>query len=200
MRRWSALLLVVLVVVLIGGCDDVPAPGDKIDVDTPELVEAKQQAGVEDCTAGSAGHVAGGMPKVTLPCLGGGPDVDVASLRGPMLVSIWAFWCGPCRDEMPILQSFYDAHGDQVPVMGVDYQDAQPGGALALMEATGATYPSLADPYGALSAQAPLPVFRGLPFLLFVDAEGKVAHVLNDEVESERQLRELVDDHLGIRL
>lgn len=197
-RAWA--VLAVLAVLVVTACNDVPAPGAKIDVDTPELAQAKQEAGVEDCPEPAAGSVEGGLPAVTLPCLGGGPDVDVASLRGPMVVSLWAFWCGPCRDEMPILQSFHSAHGDRVPVLGIDYQDTQPGGALALMKETGATYPSLADPYGDLSGRGPLPAIRGLPYLLFVDAEGRLAHVESGEVESRRELLDLVAEHLGVRL
>lgn len=200
MRRCVTLVLVALLATLLSACDDVPSPSDKIDVDTPQLVEAKERAGVEDCAAGTGDPVRDGMPQVTLPCLGGGPDVDLATLRGPMLVSVWAAWCGPCRDEMPILQAFYSDHGDRVPILGVDFQDTQPGRALELMEATGATYPSVADPYGDLSAQGPLPAKMGLPLLLFIDADGKVTYIHPGDVESQRELRDLVDEHLGVRL
>ncbi len=202
-RRWAgALLGPVLAALLLAtaACDDVSVPEATIDVDTPQLAQARKDAGIEPCVERAADPVADGMPSVTLPCLGGGPDVDVSSLRGPMLVSLWAYWCDPCRDEMPILQSFYAEHGDRVPVLGVDYQDTMPGGALALMKETGATYPSLADPYGDLSARDPLPVINGLPFLLLLDADGKVAYVHKGEVTSKGELLELVADHLGVRL
>ena len=198
MRRAAA--VVALLAASTSACSEVPVPGNQIDVDTPPLVEAKDAAGIEDCPPASGGPVAGGMPAVTLPCLGGGRDVDVASLRGPMVVSIWAYWCDPCRDEMPILQAFHADHGDRVPVLGIDFQDTMPGGALALMAETGATYPSLADPYGDLSAQPPLPAINGLPFLVFVDAEGEVAEIHRGEVTSQGELLDLVDEHLGIRL
>jgi thiol-disulfide isomerase/thioredoxin len=185
------------------GCDadDVPIPNEtKVDVDTPALRSAKEKAGVEDCVPGSGEPVDGGLPAITLPCLGGGPDVDLATLRGPMVVSLWAQWCGPCRDEMPILQDFHERYADQVAVLGVDYLDMQPGGAMALMDETGATYPSLADPAGELSAQAPFPVLRGLPYLAFVDADGVVTYVKPGDVKSLSELRDLVDQHLGITL
>ena len=199
MRR-AAAGVVALLVASTSACGEVPAPGDRIDVDTPALVEAKDAAGIEDCPPAGGGPVEGGLPSVTLPCLGGGRDVDVSGLRGPMVVSLWAYYCDPCRDEMPILQAFHLAHGDRVPVLGIDFQDTMPGGALALMAETGATYPSLADPYGDLSAQAPLPAINGLPFLVFVDAEGRVAEIHRGEVTSQRELLGLVREHLGVRL
>lgn len=187
-------------VLTLTGCSEVPAPEARIDVDTPELVKAKDAAGIDDCEPATGGRVEGGMPTLALPCLGGGPDVDVASLRGPMLVSLWASWCGPCREEMPVLQAFFDDHGDQVPLLGIDYQDAQPGKAIALMDELGATYPSLADPYGDLSGREPLPVLNGMPHLLFIDADGTIAYHHIGDVSSGRELVDLVDEHLGLQL
>jgi hypothetical protein len=66
-------------VLALAGCspDSVPSPGPaRIDVDTPQLRELKQEAGVERCVPGTADPVAGGLPDVTLPCLGGGREVD----------------------------------------------------------------------------------------------------------------------------
>ena len=201
MRRLVAALALLLAVGTACDAEDLPTPPDtKVDVGTPELVRAKDAAGIEACVAGSGEAVDGGLPAVTLPCLGGGPDVDLATLRGPMVVSLWAQWCGPCRTEVPILQRFHDDHGRRVAVLGIDYLDTQPEGALALMARSGATYPSLADPDGDLSAQDPFPVLRGLPYLAFVAADGTVSYVKPGPVESEQELVDLVDQHLGITL
>lgn len=204
MRRTLGVLLVVAVLVLSGCSSDpsaAPAPGGaKVDVDTQSLRATKQAAGIETCVAGNASHVDGGLPEVTLPCLGGGPDVNLASLEGPMVVSLWASWCQECKAELPILQAFHDDHGDRVPVLGIDYQDVQPAGALALARRSGVTYPLLADPQTAISAQAPFPALRGLPLLALVGADGTVQYLEYGAVSSEQELVDLVDQHLGISL
>lgn len=185
---------------LLAGCS-TPPPGEaRIDVDTPELRQVKVDAGVEPCVPGDGAPVEGGLPDVTLPCFGGGPDVDLSALRGPMVVNLWASWCGPCREEMPIFQEFYERHGEEVAVLGVNENDTQPAAAMDLVAETGVTYPLVADPQAALDGAAPFPRISGLPFLAFVDEDGRVVHREFVIIESERQLRDLVDEHLGIDL
>lgn len=204
MRRM--VVVATLGALLLGGCADpedggaVPAPGPaRIDVDTPELRRAKQAAGVADCEPGKAEPAADGLPSVALPCLGGGPDVDLATLRGPLLVNFWAGWCGPCRQELPVLQSFYEKHGERVDVVGVDYLDQQPPLAMKLLDTSGVTFPSVADVEGTLGTKASFGL-SGLPVTAFIDADGKVAGVHPGEIKSEEQLRALVEEHLGVAL
>lgn len=203
MRRLAIALCAAVLV--LSGCADPTDRGlqpgrAKVDVDTPQLRQVKRAAGVEDCIPGTGEAVEGGLPDVTLACLGGGPDVALGSLRGPMVVSLWASWCAPCRKEMPQLQAFHERYGDRVPVLGVDYQDVRPDAAMALVRATGATYPLLADPQSELDRAAPFPALRGLPFLVLVDADGRVVHQEFTIITSEQQLVDLVDEHLGMAL
>ena len=197
----AALLALALTSCAGGGDGSVGRPGSaRVDVDTPQLAKARAAAGIADCAPGGGGAVDGGLPSVTLPCLGGGPDVDLSTLEGPMVVNLWASWCAPCRQELPFYQAFAEKHGDRVPVLGVDYQDTQPAAALELAKDTGVTYPLLADPQGALDGATPFPRLAGLPFLALVDAEGRVVHREYVEIRSERQLSELVQKYLGADL
>ena len=198
------LLVATVIAVLLAGCASggpVPSPGPaEVDVDTPALRSAKAAAGVEECRPGQGSPVDGGLPALTLPCFGGGPDVDLSRLRGPLVVNLWASTCGPCRQEMPVLQSFHEKHGDRVGVLGIDYQDVQTLAAMDLVRQTGVTYPLLADPQADLSGADPFPVLRGLPFLALVDEQGRVAHREYTILESEQELADLVDRHLGVAL
>lgn len=198
MRHALLAALVAAVLVLTGCQPDSDGPGEsKIDVNTPQLVKLKGETEVADCAPGDATD--GGLPDLTLPCLGGGPDVDLTSLQGPMVVNLWASWCGPCRKEMPALEAFHEQYGDQVPVLGIDYQDPQPAAALDLAKESGVTYPLLADPGGDLNAKDPLPVIRGLPHLLFVTADGEVT-VVPGGIDSVDDLVELANENLGTDL
>lgn len=175
--------------------------GVAVDVDTPELRTLKQQAGVQGCDGLAGGEPASagdaGLPAVTLPCLGGGPDVDLSHLRGPLVVNLWAQWCGPCRAELPYYQRLHEQGDGQVDVVGVDYQDTQPAAALELVAETGVTYPLLADPGARL--RVPFRV-RGLPAIVLVDERGVVVHSEFVAIRSYDQLADLVREHLGVRL
>lgn len=172
----------------------------RVRVDTPELRAAKESAGVASCEPGAGEPVAGGLPSLTLPCFGGGPDVDLSGLRGPLVVSLWASWCTPCRAEMPVLEAFDRQYGDRVSLLGIDYQDVQTSAAMELISDTGAKYPMLADPQGNLDGASPFPPLRGLPFLALVDESGEVVHQEFVVIDSEQQLVDLVNEYLGVEL
>lgn len=205
--RWRGAVAAALLPLALAACSSATptAPGGggggltvDVDVDTPDLRAQKKAAGVEDCPAPAPGRSAAGedaLPDVILPCLGGGPDVNLADLRGPAVINLWAQWCGPCREELPYYQQLHERAGDRVQVLGVDYQDTQPSLALDLVEQTGVTYPLVADP----GAQVRVPFkVRGLPGVVFVDEDGAVTHVEYVVVRSYDQLADLVEEHLGV--
>lgn len=199
MRRLLAGAAVLLL--LATGCtDDDSGPAgsagpSRVDVDTPELRALKQEIGVETCVPGDG--VDGALPELTLACLGGGPDVDLASLQGPLIVNFWYAACGPCREEMPAIQEFHERYGDQVPVVGIT-KDIYPEFALELARTTGATYPQLADPGDDISGTEIRPR-GGYPAFAFLTADGEVEMTVGG-IDSVDELVELVESKLGIEL
>ncbi len=178
----------------------VAAPGPaQIDVDTPALREAKAEAGIEDCRPGDGEPVEGGLPELELACFGGGPAVDLSSLRGPLVLNAWFATCAPCKRELPVLQDFYAQHGDRVDVLGVDFADPITEGAMELLVESGVTYPQVADTEGELGLD---PVVRAVAFptTVLVGADGAVEAVLPMEIRSVEQLEDLVAEHLGLAL
>jgi cytochrome c biogenesis protein CcmG, thiol:disulfide interchange protein DsbE len=133
------------------------------------------------------------LPDVSLSSLTGGADVDLGQLRGPVVVNLWAQWCTPCRRELPIYESFFQRHGDQVSVLGIDWQDVQTDRARKLAEDSGVSYPLVVDSE---------PEIRGkvLPRLVLLDADGTIAYSEYVEIKSLHQLEQLVEKHLGVAL
>jgi thiol-disulfide isomerase/thioredoxin len=133
------------------------------------------------------------LPDVTLASLTGGQPVDLGTLRGPVVVNLWAQWCEPCKRELPIYESFFRKHGTKVPVLGVDWQDVQADRARALATRSGITYPLVAD-------TKPMIHNKLLPKLVLIDANGKIAFQEYVEITSLQQLEGLVEKHLGVTL
>lgn len=137
--------------------------------------------------------VTDGLPDLTLPCLGEGPPVRLAGLRGtPMVVNLWASWCGPCRSELPYFAAL-DAGSTPVDVLGIDVEDP-PDRALALLVDTGVHYPSVRDTDRATQASLR---WVGLPMTVLVGADGVVRHVERAPITSQQQLDDLVETYLG---
>jgi thiol-disulfide isomerase/thioredoxin len=129
-------------------------------------------------------------------CLGGG-RLDLGRAPGvPTVVNLWASWCGPCRDELPLVQQLSAAAGDRLRVVGVVSKDGRPQ-AQAFAADAGATFPSGFDAQGDLMTELGL---RGLPYTYLLDAHGGVVYTQVGPVTSEDQLRALVAAHLGVQL
>jgi thiol-disulfide isomerase/thioredoxin len=170
-----------------------------VKVDSPSLVAFKKRhTHIPDCPEVASTGVAGGMPAVTVPCLGGGRSVDLAGLRGPLIVNFWQSTCHPCRQEMPALAAYARAQS-KVAVLGIDILDVQPAAALQLARDSHVGYPLVADPAGNLVGRSPVPRNVGLPFTAYVDASGRVVHLEAGAMTTEKAVAASAAKYLGAR-
>jgi cytochrome c biogenesis protein CcmG, thiol:disulfide interchange protein DsbE len=172
-RRWIAGAGVVLLAA--AGCQSAstlasPHPGETTD---PKLVAA---AALRPCPTSSAVAISGGLPNVTLACLGHGPSVHLAGLTGkPTVVNLWGSWCGPCQTEEGYLSSAYDQVKGKVRFLGVDIEDSNDSALdFDAHVSPPVHYPSVIDPDKAVLNGLH---FTGPPETVFVDGTGHVVHV-----------------------
>lgn len=117
--------------------------------------------------------VSAGLPSITLGCLGRPGSVALNRLGGrPVLVNLWASWCGPCRQEMPRIAAAVAAAGGSTGpvVLGVDTND-EPAHAGAFLARNHVAWPVVVDASGQLAMALRLP---GLPVTLGLNAAGRV--------------------------
>ena len=139
--------------------------------------------------------VTNGLPDISLPCLGDGPDIRLADLRGPLLVNVWAQWCPPCRAEAPYLAELQKKAGGKVQLVGIDYDDPRADQAVKFAVDHELNYPHLVD--ADKQVQQPMKV-GGPPLTVFVDKSGAVAYTHRGAFKSQQELDQLVQEKLGV--
>jgi peroxiredoxin len=101
-----------------------------------------------------------------------GQRVDLRALRGtPLVLNFWATWCEPCRTEMPLLQSRYEAgRSAGLRILAINFDEPEPQ-VRSFVDELGLTFDILLDP-GAYVQD--LYRVRGYPTTFFVDARGVI--------------------------
>jgi cytochrome c biogenesis protein CcmG/thiol:disulfide interchange protein DsbE len=118
---------------------------------------------------------------------GGAPAYEkrLAGLHGyPVVVNVWASWCGPCRQEFPTLQKLSARYGKKVAFLGVNSEDSSDAAATFLEEAP-VPYPSYSDPdkdiYDTIGG-------LGFPNTAYYDPSGDLLYVKQGAYGSEADL------------
>ena len=134
------------------------------------------KASLRPCPTSDTTEVSGGLPDVTLPCLGEGPAVHLAGLTGkPTVVNIWGSWCVPCQQEAGYLSAASDSTGGRVRFLGVDTQDeADSALDFGTHVSPPVRYPSVFDEDKKVMLALHYP---GPPETIFVDSAGHIVHV-----------------------
>lgn len=114
-------------------------------------------------------------------------EARLKQLRGhPVVVNLWAAWCGPCRAEFPVFQVQGVKLGTRVAFLGLDSVDNH-GNAADFLQRFPVPYPSYEDPGGRVSRDLGV---VGYPDTVFYDAAGKRIYVHQGPYRDEAKLGE----------
>ncbi len=109
-------------------------------------------------------------PEFTLKDLQGQP-VKLSDFQGqPVIINFWATWCGPCKQELPLLNKTFDANKDKLVVLGVDVGEDSPLVKLKVRE-VGLTYFNVIDSDKQISLKYRV---DALPTSYFLDKDGVI--------------------------
>ena len=104
-----------------------------------------------------------------------GENLRLSEYRGDVvMINFWATWCGPCRQEMPLLDELYTRY-ERVgfSLLGVNIDDDSRR-AMQMIEDLGVSFPVLFD---ARKEVSELYEVEAMPVTVLVDREGNVRYV-----------------------
>lgn len=160
---------------------------DRAAVDLPECRDPAVPATTD-------GPVAGLM----VLCMNDGSTTTLGKVQAgkPMLVNLWAYWCEPCRRELPAIQEAAATLGDDVQVV-ISHTDPSETKGLDTLRALG-----IEELVSVSDQEEELPGILGappvLPLTVFIHPDGTVEHVKLEPMYSEQDVLDAVDEHLGV--
>ncbi len=182
-----------LLLAVLAGCGADEPGGTTAPPAQPDVENTTAACPEQPADPASGGEL---LADLSFDCLGGGELAFGRAQGAPSVVHLWASWCGPCREELPLMQVLADAGGDRLRVVGLVSQDTGDNGVSFAADA-GITMPTALDADGDLAIEQGL---RGLPYTYLLRADGSVAHLQLRPVRSVEELRGLVAEHLGVTL
>lgn len=104
-----------------------------------------------------------------------GENLRLSELRGEVvLINFWASWCGPCRQEMPLLSELHDKYSDMgFTVLGVNVEEDS-GQARKLLQDAPVSFPVLFDNQSVVSKQYDV---VAMPSTVLIDRDGNMRYL-----------------------
>jgi thiol-disulfide isomerase/thioredoxin len=170
---------------------------DHRDADTPRALAApRARADLQPCPSPGAGPGPEPLRGITLECAGDGSPVDVARVVAgrAVVLNLWAYWCGPCADELPAMAEYQRRMGQRVTVLTV-HQDENETAALTRLAELGVHLPTLQD--GRRLVAAALKVPNVMPATVVLRSDGSVAEVLPRSFANADEIAAAVDPKIG---
>lgn len=150
----------------------------------PEPSQAQNVAERPTCPSTGAGGI-------ELPCLGAETGEQPQD-AGVTVVNVWAWWCGPCRDELPYFEEFAESH-PEYNVVGV-HADANASNGAAFLNDINVDLPSYQDADNTFAGTLGLPGVVPIT-LVFEGTEQKA--MLPTPFESAEEIETAVDEALA---
>ena len=145
---------------------------------------------------GTAFGAGGPAPAFTLTALSGDQQA-LSQYKGQVvMVNFWATWCGPCRQEMPVLDQMYKKYKPAgFTLIGVSIDKEAPA-VKELLARKPVSYPVLLDPANQVSKAYHV---AEMPSSVIIDRRGQIRYIHRgykpgDENEYQERIRQFIQE------
>ena len=121
-----------------------------------------------------------------------GEQVSLSDYKGKIVIlNFWTSWCGPCKEEMPHMQSFSEKHPD-VAMLAVNLTSMDLGldAVKQFVEEFGLTFPILLDEEDVVGKQYNI---LTIPTSYMIDPEGRIFKEVIGPMD-ERMMEDLISE------
>ena len=134
-----------------------------------------------------------------MPCLDGSSEINYHSLKGPIIINVWASWCTGCKEEMPFFVDLYANpifKSGEIKLLGIDVDEKNADSGPNFIKSNGMSWPHLED----TDSRSKLVFGPGVPVTFFLDQSGEVIHKHIGAYRSKSQLYEAVEKYFEVKL
>jgi thiol-disulfide isomerase/thioredoxin len=181
-RKLSILIVTTL---LLSGCS------------TGEQLPTVAQGSITSCNQIDTSKVT--EKSLQMPCLGGSSEINYHSIKGPIVINVWASWCTGCKEEMPYFVDLYANpifKSGEIKLLGIDVDEKNADSGPNFIKSNGMSWPHLED----TDSRSKLVFGPGVPVTYFLDKSGGVIHKHIGAYRSKSQLYEAVEKYFEVKL
>ena len=182
MRKLSLLIVITL---LLSGC----STGEK----TPTLALGD----IPSCDQIDTSKVT--KKTLQMNCLDGSSAINFHSIKGPIIINVWASWCEGCKEEMPYFIDLYANpvfKSGEIKLLGIDVDEKNADSGPNFIKSYGMSWPHLED----VDGRSKIVFGPGVPATYFLDKNGEIIHKHIGAFLSKAQLYEAVEKFFEVKL
>jgi thiol-disulfide isomerase/thioredoxin len=134
-----------------------------------------------------------------MSCLDNSSEINYHSIKGPIVINVWASWCTGCKEEMPYFIDLYTNpifESGEIKLLGIDVDEKNADSGPNFIKSYGMSWPHLEDTDG----RSKLVFGPGVPVTYFLDNSGEVIHKHIGAYRSKSQLYEAVEKYFEVKL
>ena len=137
--------------------------------------------------------------ELKMSCLDSSSEINYHSIKGPIIINVWASWCTGCKEEMPYFVDLYANPvfiNGEIKLLGIDVDEKNADSGPNFIKSHGMSWPHLED----TDSRSKLVFGPGVPVTYFLDKSGEVIHKHIGAYRSKSQLYEAVKKYFEVKL